>query len=439
MKVGILGGGLAGLTLGKLLRCHVEILEKETECGGLMRSLRKNGFTFDYGGSHIIFSKNKATLKFIFGILGENKIRNKRNTKVLYNGCYVKYPFENWLSDLPLKDNFECLYHFIQNLIKKEKGELKTPINLKEWCYYTFGSSIAEKYLIPYNEKIWKYPLEKISLDWVKRIPCPPAEDVIKASLGLNKEGYVHQLYFYYPKKGGIQAIIKSLERDILKSQKKYTTNFSVTHIEKAVNKWIVANEHDRRVYDKIISTIPIFELANSMDNIPAEILKCISNLKYNSLITVMAGLDAPKVSDLSWLYLPQKNTLVHRVSFPSNYSPFTAPKNKSSILAEITCQPESTLWNGNNRAIEEQVIKELDQLNIIDMTDVEFTVTRKTKYAYVINDHMRSENVRKIKEYFKSIGIPIIGRFSEFEYLNMDNSITHAMGLYKKLRGEYN
>ena len=69
MKVGILGGGLAGLTLGKLLRCHVEILEKETECGGLMRSLRKNGFTFDYGGSHIIFSKNKATLKFIFGIL----------------------------------------------------------------------------------------------------------------------------------------------------------------------------------------------------------------------------------------------------------------------------------------------------------------------------------------------------------------------------------
>lgn len=164
MKTAILGGGLTGLTLGYFLnqrRIDFEILEKESECGGLMRTLQEDGFTFDYGGSHILFTKDKEVLDFTVNLLGDNKIKNRRNTKILYKGHYVKYPFENGLADLPKEDNFECLYYFIQNIIKKEKGELKRPNNLKEWFYYTFGKGISEKYLIPYNEKIWKYPPRK--------------------------------------------------------------------------------------------------------------------------------------------------------------------------------------------------------------------------------------------------------------------------------------
>lgn len=53
MKTAILGGGLTDLTLGYLLHdkgVNFEILEKEIECGGLLRSLQEEGFTFDYGG-----------------------------------------------------------------------------------------------------------------------------------------------------------------------------------------------------------------------------------------------------------------------------------------------------------------------------------------------------------------------------------------------------
>jgi protoporphyrinogen oxidase len=227
MTVAVLGGGLTGLTIGYLLDelgVDFEVLEKESECGGLMRTLQKGGFTFDYGGSHIIFSKNKEILDFMLKLLGSNKVRNRRNTKVLYKGkYYVKYPFENGLADLPVKENFECLYHFIKNLVKREKGELKNPSNLKEWCYYTFGEGIAEKYLIPYNEKIWKYPTEKMGLEWVERMPNPPIEDIIKSSLGIQTEGYTHQLHFYYPKVGGIQALIKSLEE---KNQRSHNRKF---------------------------------------------------------------------------------------------------------------------------------------------------------------------------------------------------------------------
>jgi protoporphyrinogen oxidase len=118
----------------------------------------------------------------MLNLLGNNKVRKRRNTKILYKECYVKYPFENGLADLPREENFECLFYFLRNLFDKEKGKLNRPNNLKEWCYYTFCKGIADKYLIPYNEKIWKYPLEKTGLEWVERVANPPIKAVVKSS-----------------------------------------------------------------------------------------------------------------------------------------------------------------------------------------------------------------------------------------------------------------
>lgn len=72
-KIGVLGGGLSGLTLGYLLKArdeNVMILEKENEVGGLLRSMEREGYTFDTGGSHIIFSKNDDVLDFMLDLLG---------------------------------------------------------------------------------------------------------------------------------------------------------------------------------------------------------------------------------------------------------------------------------------------------------------------------------------------------------------------------------
>jgi len=427
MKTAILGGGITGLTLGYLLNqkgVDFEILEKEHECGGLMRSLQEDGFTFDYGGSHIIFSKDKEVLDFMINLLGNNKIKNRRNTKILYKGRYVKYPFENGLADLPKEDNFECLFYFVQNLLAKERGNLKKPKNLKEWFYYTFGKGIAEKYLIPYNEKIWKYSLEKISLDWVERIPNPPIEDIIKSSLGIETEGYTHQLYFYYPKVGGIQSLIKSLEEKI---KNRITKKFEVLKIKKEDGKWIVSDGRAEKVYDKIISTIPIHYLINAL-NAPEEVKNAVNNLKFNSLITVMIGIDKPKINDFTWLYIPDKDILTHRVSFPSNYSPFVAPEGKSSVLAEITCNIGDEIWRMNYEYLIEKTIDDLNKLKIIDRKDVCFAKVKRIKYAYVINDLDYHRNIRIVRNYTENLGVDLVGRFAEFKYLNMDGCIRSAI-----------
>jgi protoporphyrinogen oxidase len=427
MTTVILGGGLTGLTLGLLLLdkgIDVEILEKETECGGLMRSVQEDGFTFDYGGSHVIFSQDKSVLDFMLRLLGGNKVKKRRNTKILYKGRYVKYPFENGLSDLPKEDNFESVISFIRNLIQKEKGEMEKPSNLKEWCYYTFGKGIAEKYLIPYNEKIWKYPLENISLEWVERIPNPPVEDVIKSSLGIETEGYTHQLYFYYPRDGGIQALIRSLE---VKMEDRIIKNFKVKKVDKKCGKWRISEGKDERVYDNIISTIPVVELVEATDA-SREVKKAARDLNFNSLITVSIGLDVPSINDYSWLYVPSKAILTHRISFPSNFSPRVAPEGKSSILGEITCKVGDAVWKLRDEEIVRRVITDLEKLKIIDKTKVCFTKVKRLKYAYVINDLNYHKNKKIVENYFKNVGIDLVGRFSEFKYLNMDMCVRSAI-----------
>jgi uncharacterized protein with NAD-binding domain and iron-sulfur cluster len=49
MRVGILGGGLAGLAAANFLKHDFEVLEKNEECGGLCRGLREKGFTSGNG------------------------------------------------------------------------------------------------------------------------------------------------------------------------------------------------------------------------------------------------------------------------------------------------------------------------------------------------------------------------------------------------------
>jgi len=427
MKIGILGGGLAGLTLGNNLKKDFKIFEKNNECGGLCRTLQKKGFTFDYGGSHIIFSRNKEILNYMTQLLGENKNKIKRNTKILFKKNYVKYPFENGLHDLPKRDNFECLYYFIQNFIKKEKGEIAPPINFKEWMYYTFGEGITEKYLLPYNEKIWNYPADKMNVDWVKgRVPSPPIGDIVKSSLGIKTEGYTHQLYFYYPKKEGIHSLIKSLEKPI---KDKIKTDIELEKIEKYDGKWrIEYNNGKSELFDRIVSTIPLQEILKLIENVPKKVENAINDLICNSLITIMVGIDKPELNNISWLYIPgREDGRFNRVSFPFNFSSEVVPKGKSSLLVEITCNYNDDVWSMDNQKLIGETINDLDKLEIIDKNDVCFSEIVRSKYAYIIFDHNYQKNIRIVYDYFEKLGIKLCGRFSEFKYLNMDAAIESA------------
>ena len=206
LSIGILGGGLAGLTIAAHLDQDCEVLERESRGGGHCQTVQECGFTYDAGGPHIIFSRDQQMVDYMVSLLEGNVHQARRSNKIFYKGRYVKYPFENGLFDLEPQDRFECLYHYIRNDYPPPQT------NFKEWLYHHFGKGLAEKYLIPYNEKIWNVPAEELGLEWVDgRVPKPPLEDVIKAAVGVETEGYTHQLYFHYPAHGGIESLPRAM------------------------------------------------------------------------------------------------------------------------------------------------------------------------------------------------------------------------------------
>ena len=89
MKILILGGGIAAISLAKFLQNKKEIeeitiLEKDDKIGGLLRSYRVNNIFYDVG-PHIIFSRDKKILNLILKTLGKNKNKIRRSNKILYD------------------------------------------------------------------------------------------------------------------------------------------------------------------------------------------------------------------------------------------------------------------------------------------------------------------------------------------------------------------
>ena len=435
MTVAILGGGLTGVTFARLLKEKGEdiiVLERESRIGGLCRSKTENGFTFDIGGSHIIFSRDTEVLNFMRDVLRENKDERNRNTKIFFKGRYVKYPFENGLYQLPPEDCFFCINEFVKNLIAIEKGEVDEPENFRDWIYYTFGKGIAESYMVPYNEKIWNYPTEEMSMHWMEgRIPRPPVEDIIKSAIGIETEGYTHQSTFSYPVTGGIEALVREIADPV---KEDIRTGFEIKSVKKTPNGFIISNGAEEIACESCISTIPVQALIRCLDDIPENVRNAVNALKFNSIACVGIGVE-DEMSDISWLYIPQKEAgRFNRISFPSNYSTEVAPEGCSSVLAEITFNDGDEVSKMTDDEIAEHCIDGLCEMGIIPSKQkVVYTTVERFEYAYVVYDIDYLKNIKIVTDYFSKSGIDLVGRFSEFEYINMDGCIRHVFDYIEK------
>jgi protoporphyrinogen oxidase len=218
MKVALLGfgwaGALAAMFLGERFPQAEFIAFEAGEPGGLLRSEIIDGFIFDVGGSHIIFSNDAAALNEMLTLLGD-AIRHERRAYVRLGEYLVPYPFENGLYVLPPEERAELVADLVEAWL--ERGPGWRPRNLLEWAEGVFGKSIAQRYLIPYNQKIWKRPLDQISADWVYipgRTPMPDVRALVRAAAGISTVGYKEQATLFYPRSGGIQTLYKAaLER----------------------------------------------------------------------------------------------------------------------------------------------------------------------------------------------------------------------------------
>lgn len=433
MTTVILGAGLTGCTLARLLAEageEVTVLEAEPTPGGLCRSVTSDGFTFDLGGSHIVFSRDREVLDWMQAQLGPNREERHRETKCWYRGAYVQYPFENGLHDLPPEDRFRCLDGFVRAVLAAElaaaKGETAPALNFLDWIRRTFGDGIADCYLVPYNEKIWKYPLDRMSAHWMDgRVPRPPLDDVLRAACGLSTEGYAHQAVFSYPAAGGIEAMVDAIAAPV---RDRIRCGFRVSSVRSEDGRFLVSDGETVVAADRCISTIPIQALLGSLDGVPPEVCDAGARLVHNSVACVFIGLNGP-VPPYSWVYLAAPELgFANRISFPSNYSTGTAPPGCGSILAECTYRPGDPPEQMDDQALIDHVIDHLAEIGVLRREDVIFTGCARQPYAYVVYDLDYLESIRCVRDHVEGRGIELVGRFAEFEYLNMDGCIRHAL-----------
>ncbi len=262
----------------------VLVIDKLTRLGGLLRSEIVNGFTFDIGGSHVIFSSNREILSKMLNFLNNGFVKHERRSFIRIGNALVLYPLENGLYALPLEDRVEALITFLEAQISR-MADWK-PRNLNEWIHGFFGKWIAEKYLVPYNRKVWKRDLGEIDVDWVYtpgRLPIPNWRDVVKSAMGIITIGYSEQAVFYYPSIGGIQSLYNGIAREIQSLGVKFLSGYVIESIRRVGDEWVINGKIKAR---SIVSSIPLNELVTYMDA-PESVIRSSRRLDYNRVFVI--------------------------------------------------------------------------------------------------------------------------------------------------------
>ena len=435
MKTIILGGGLSGLTTAYFMQDNpkyndITILEKEKTTGGLCRSIRKDGYIYDIG-PHILFSKDKEMLELMLSVLDGGKNDLVRSNKILYKGIPVQYPFENDLSKLPEDDLNYCINAFNNNPYEDYEAS-----NMIQFFLKTFGEGITNTYLRPYNEKIWKHDPAFMNTSMVDRIPKPTQEEIRRSAAGETIQGYLHQLYFSFPKDRGIQGVPEGFERRLDKNKCTVVTDAEVIGIKKVDKKFYVQTASQEYEADKLISTMPIHELSNVYKSISFEAKERIHKLRYNSIIIAFVKIPYDLCGENFAYMIPDKDVIFHRISKMDFLgAEYHHSENEATYMVEVTYRKNDYTDSLSDTELKRRISDGLVRIGFSKtIGDVEFVDITRYKYAYVIYDLEHTPNMEWLRKYFGNEGIILNGRFGNFEYWNMDRILRESLELSKRL-----
>lgn len=429
MRIGILGAGLAGISLAQFLDAHdpateIELLEKASQPGGLCQSFRFGPLHYDVG-PHILFSKDAEVLQLMVDLLGDNVQRLRRSNKIFHDGRLIKYPFENELSALSDADKQYCLDAFLNNPYRSYQ-----PASMLQFFLVTFGEGITNLYLRPYNEKIWKFDPAMMDTQMVDRIPKPPAEDIVKSAQGMPSEGYVHQLFFHYPKTGGIQTVVDGFRRRC-SSRVALSLNCAIQRIENRDGRWTVhLADGTRREYNRLVSTIPIPDLVAALGPaVPATVGEAARALRFNSIAFCQVRVRRDTLGDHFAVMAADKQVLFHRLSKLDFLVPEEARDGTTTFQLEVTYRPGDRIDQMADGDLAARLVADLDRLGFARREDVLAHELRRFSHAYVIYDLDHRRNVETVRDYCENrLGIVLHGRFGEFKYMNMDAVIRRSI-----------
>lgn len=425
----ILGGGASGLSLGLLT--DIPVLEAESMAGGHSLSRIVDGCTFDRG-PHIMFSRSPLLLNCLVASLGSNVHQCVRNNKVELAGRIVKYPIENDLGSLEPPMTAACLTDYVRAQLQNSMKSRK-PLNLAEWFVMVFGESLTNLYFRPYNEKVWKTKLEDLSMVWSERIPMPSLDDVVKSSLGISTEGYLHQLHYHYPKVGGYGALMDAWASAIEPGRLHLAERVRrIDAAESGVRITTDSGVHKARV---AVSTIPLGHLPAIVPDMPTRVVTALSRLRTNATVIVTMAFAGTDTNQWTAVYVCDPSYMPNRISYPAVFSPFNAPAGQFLVQSEIVVASLDDVAHLSDNDIAAHVYAGLRSRNLV-ATDAELINTYVDRYelAYVVYTSGFEDDLNLVTTWAKSVGIRLHGRFGSHNYLNVDGCLAQSIELAREI-----
>lgn len=394
----ILGAGPAGLAFANKLAEKGEtsflLLEKENVAGGLCRSEDVDGAPFDIGGGHFLDVRRPKVNEFLFRFMPEDEWnRYVRDSRIEVGGELISHPIEANIWQMSLEKQVEYLKTIA---VAGSSLNQPKPEAFVDWIYWKLGTSIAETYMIPYNQKMFGKDLNVLGTYWLEKLPDVSFEEVLLSCL--TKKAYGRQpghAEFYYPKKYGYGELWLRMAQAV------------GDHIVYGAAAEDIDFEH-RTVYTRggetysaelIVTTIPWTSLAGER-GIPEEILDRMRSLKHSAIETryYAENLDTPA----HWIYYPDPAKAYHRILVRHNFCP-----DSRGYWTETNCERQSLIPEG-----------ERDNFHHVN------------EYAYPLNTLGKPQSMEMILSWARKRGVIGLGRWGEHQHYNSDATVERAMTL---------
>ncbi len=420
----VIGAGVSGLGFANWWRdrhpeTHLVVLEAEAEPGGYCRTVVQDGFVWDYSG-HFFHFKDQAIEAWLRARMPDQEVRTvARRSTIRYAGRDIEYPFQTHIHQLPHDEFLECLVE----LYFRPTGD-GPPRSFGEMLYRRLGKGITEKFLRPYNEKLYAADLDQLDADAMGRFfPHADIADIIanmRPAPDRGDSGY--NATFTYPAGGAVQYI-HALLRDLPAG--------TVSCGEPAIAIDLAAREvitpRRRIAFDRVVSSAPLPVLAQLCD-----VAHDPSVFSSNKVLVYNLGFDKKGTRNVHWMYFPDRSLAFYRVGWYDNILP-PAPgaADRMSLYVEIGA-PRDAVFNVD--VLRDHVLADLRREAIV--TDHRLVAHHHVVLdpAYVHITQASLAETARLREVLAGHDIHSVGRYGGWTYCSIEDNLIETRALAHRL-----
>ena len=224
-----------------------------------------------------------------------------------------------------------------------------------------------------------------------------------------------------YPVRGAYRSFIEPLIRD---------ADIRVDHRAVSID-WrarrVTFGNGAEVEYATLISTIPLPELIGMMSGVPDEIAQAAATLFATRADLISVGFTRADVSPSLWFYIYDADILASRAYSPSRKSPHNAPPGCSSLQFEIYSSPRRPM-RASPDELKENCVYAIEKMGLAHRTQIAFMHHKVLPYANVVFDLGMEQRRDVVRDWARSCGIALAGRYGEWEYLWSNQSFMSGM-----------